>query len=101
MTRTLRLKYALMVNAYLHEFIAFELIKEYITVKMIKDDQSFHKRQIFIKMEKPLLILLKMDDSKQTHMENLLFMVLMVDDCISMSMPELNDGDYLPPVTEL
>ena len=54
-------------------------------------------------MAKPLLILLKMADSNQPHMDKLRFMVLMVYDHISMSMPELN-GEYYhppPPVTEL
>ena len=68
---------------------------------MIKDDQSFHQKHIFIKMAEPLLILLSMADSTQTHMDKLWFMVLMVDDHIRMSMPELNNEDYFPPVTEL
>ena len=34
-------------------------------------------------------------------MDKLWFMVLMVDDHIRMSMPELNYEDYFPPVTEL
>ena len=65
---------------------------------MIKDNQSFHQRHIFIKMAKPLQIILRMDDSNQLHMEKLWFMVLMVDYHIRMSMPELNDEYYLPPV---
>ena len=68
---------------------------------MIKDDQPFHQRQIFIKIAKPLLILLRMANSNQPHMENLRFMVLMVDDIIRMSVPDLNDEDYFPPETEL
>ena len=68
---------------------------------MIKDDQSFHQKHIFIKMTNPLLILLRMDDSNQPHMDKLRFMVLMVCDNIRMSMPELNGEDYLPPVSEL
>ena len=68
---------------------------------MIKDNQSFHQRHIFIKVAKPLLILLSMSDSNQPHMEKLWFMVLMVDDRIRMSMPDLNDEDLFPPVTEL
>ena len=86
---------------HLHEFIVLKLIKEEGTVAMIKDDQSFHQRQNFINMEKPLLILLKMADSNQPQMDKLGFMVLMVDDQIRMSMSELNDEDYFPPVTEL
>ena len=49
-------------------------------------------------MAKPLQIILRMDDSNQLHMEKLWFMVLMVDYHIRMSMPELNDEYYLPPV---
>ena len=45
-------------------------------------------------MEKPLIILLRMADSSQPHMDNLRFMVLMVDDNITISMPELNDEDF-------
>ena len=52
-------------------------------------------------MVKPLLILLRMADSNQPHTDKLRFMVLMVDDHIRMPIPELNDEDYLPPVTEL
>ena len=44
---------------------------------------------------------MRMSDSNQTHMENLRFIFLMVDDHIRMSMPEINDKDYLLPVTEL
>ena len=68
---------------------------------MIKDYQSFHQRHIYIKTEKPFLILLRMDDSKQPHMDKIRFMVLMVDDDIRMSMSDLNNEEYLPPVTEL
>ena len=68
---------------------------------MIKGDKYFHQRRMFIKRAKPLLILLRMADSNHPHTEKLRFMVLMVDDQISMSMPELNDKDYLLPVTEL
>ena len=68
---------------------------------MIKDFQYFHQRHIFIKMAKLLLIILNMADSNQPHMDKPRFMVFMVGDNIRMSMPELNDGDYLPPVTEL
>ena len=77
------------------------LRKEERTVAMIKVDQYFHKSHIFIKMEKPLLIILRMADSNQPHMEKLLFMILMVDDNIRMSMSDLNNPEYLPPVTEL
>ena len=68
---------------------------------MIKDDQSFHQSHVLIKISKPLLILLRMADSNQPHMEKLLFMVLMFDDHIRISMPKLNDEDYFPPVTYL
>ena len=57
---------------------------------MIKYDQSFNHRQIFIKMEKTLLIILRMPESNHHHMDKLRFMVLMVDDHISTSMPEIN-----------
>ena len=52
-------------------------------------------------MPNPIFILLRMADSNQPHMYNLRFMVLMVDDYIRISMPELNDEDNLPPVTYL
>ena len=52
-------------------------------------------------MENPLLIILRMADSNQPHMDKLRFMVLMVDYCISISMPKLKDEDYFPPVTTL
>ena len=68
---------------------------------MIKDYQTFHQRQIFIKMAKPLPIILRMADSNQTHMENIRFMVLMFEDYIRMSMPEINDEDCFLSVTEL
>ena len=42
-----------------------------------------------------------MADSNYPHMDKLRFMVLIVDDNIRMSMSELNDEDYFPPVTEL
>ena len=48
-------------------------------------------------MEKPLLILLNMDESNHPHMEKIRFMVLMVDDHMRMSIPELNDEEYPPP----
>ena len=45
-------------------------------------------------MAKPLLILLRMVDSNQPHMNKLRSMVLMVDDHIRMSMSKLNyEGD--------
>ena len=68
---------------------------------MIKDDKSFHQRHIFIKIAKPLLILLRMVDSNHPHMYKLRFVVLMVDDLIRMSILEINDEDYFPPVIEL
>ena len=52
-------------------------------------------------MENSLLIILSMADSKQTHADKLRFMLLMFDDHIRMSIPELNDEDYFSPVTEL
>ena len=68
---------------------------------MIKYDKSFHQRHIFIKMLKPLIILLMMADSNYPHMYKLRSMVLMVDYHIRMSMPELNDEYYFPPIPEL
>ena len=44
---------------------------------------------------------MRMVDSNHTHMEKLWFVVIMVDDRIRMSMPELNYEDHFPPVTEL
>ena len=82
----------------MQEFIALKLRKEEVTFVMIKDDQSFHQRHIFIKMTKPLIIILRMADSNQPNMDKLRFMVLMVDDHIRISMPKLNDEDYFPPV---
>ena len=101
MMRTLCLKNALRETLHLQEFISLESRKEEGTVSTIKGDQSFHQRHIFIKMAKPLLILLRMADSNQPHMDKLWFMVLMVDDHIRMSMSELNDEDYFPPIIEL
>ena len=86
---------------HLQDFITLKLRKEEGTVAMIKGDQSFHQRHIFVKMANPLLVLLRMHDSNQPHMDKLRFMVLMVDDHIRMSMPELNNENYLPPVTDL
>ena len=76
---------------HLQECIALKLRKEEVTAVMIKDDQSFNQRYIFIKMAKPPFIILRMDDSNQPHMDKLLFMVLMFDDHIRISMPKLND----------
>ena len=59
----------------------------------MKDDQYFHQRQIFTKMANPLLILLMMANSNHPLLDNLRFMVIMVDDNTRMSMPELNDKD--------
>ena len=101
MMHTLRLKNALMGNVHLQDFIALNLRKEEGTVAIIKYYQSFHQRQIFIKMEKTLLILLRMDDSKHPHMHKLHFMVLIVDDNTRMSIPEINYEYYLSPVPEL
>ena len=47
-------------------------------------------------MSNPLLILLRMADSNQPHMDKLKFVVLMFDDHIRMSMPEINYEDYFP-----
>ena len=66
---------------------------------MIKYDQPFHQRHIFIKMAEPLLILMRMAESNQPHMEKILSMVPMVYDRISMSMSEINDEDHFPPIT--
>ena len=52
-------------------------------------------------MAKPLLILLRMYESNKPHMDKLRFMVLMVDDNIRMSMPEINYEDYFTLVTKL
>ena len=68
---------------------------------MIKDDQYFHQRHIFIEVENTLLIILSMVDSNQPHMDNLRFMVLIIDDNISMSMPEINNEDHLTTLTDL
>ena len=53
------------------------------------------------KIAKPFLIFLRMTDSKQPQMYKLRIMVRMVDDNIRMSMSQLKDEYYLPPVTEL
>ena len=52
-------------------------------------------------MAMPLLTLISMADSNHPLIDKLWFMVFMVDDHIRMSMSELNDEDYFPPVTEL
>ena len=96
MMRTFCLKNALRGTVNLQEFIALKLSKEEGTVAMIKYEKSFHKRHIFIKMAKPILIILRMANSNQPHMDKLRFMVLMVDDHIRMSMYELNYEYYLP-----
>ena len=101
MMRTLRLKDALRVTGKFQDFIALNMRKEEVTIAMIKDNKFFHQSNIFIKMVKPLLILLRMAKSKQPHMYKLRLMVLMVDDHIRMHMPELNDEYYLTPVTYL
>ena len=44
---------------------------------------------------------MRMTDSNQTYMDNLRFLLPMVDDHIRISMPEINDEYYLPPVTDL
>ena len=98
MMHTLRLKIILSGTVHSQQFIALKLSKDEGTVAMIKDNHYFHQRNIFIEMEKPLFIILRIADSNQPHMENILFMVLVVDDHIRMSMPELNGEDYFPPV---
>ena len=52
-------------------------------------------------MSNTLLIILRMAESKQPHMDKLQFMVLIIDDHISMSMTDLNDENYSPPVIDL
>ena len=96
---TLRIKNALRGTVHLQDFIALKLRKEDGTVAMIKDDQSFYQRHIFKKMAKPLLILLMTANSNHPQTDKLRFMALMLDDHIRMSMSELNDEDYFPPVT--
>ena len=98
--RTLYLKNAPRGTIHLKEFIALKLRKEELTIAMIKDNQYFYQRKIFIKMAKPLLNILRMAESNHPHMDKLRFMVLMVYDHIRMSMSEINNGYYLRPVTE-
>ena len=98
---TLCLKYSLRGTVHLQEFIDLKLSNEEGTVAMIKYNQYFHQRHILIKMTKPLLNILRMADLNQPHIYKLRFMVFMVDDHISMSMPEINDEYYFLPVTEL
>ena len=78
---------------HLQDFIALELMKEGGYVAMIKYDQSFHQRHIFIKMANPLLCLLRIADLNQPHMDKSRFVVFVVYDHIRMSMSELNDDD--------
>ena len=85
----------------MQEFITLRLSKKEGTVTMIKDKKYFHQSRTIIKMSKPLLILLRMSDSNQPHMDKLRFMVLVFDDHIRMSMPELNNEDYFLPVKKL
>ena len=73
------------------EFISLKFRKEEGKYSMMKGDQSFHQRHIFIKMAKPLLILLSIADSNQPHMDKLRLVVLMVNDHIRMYMTEIND----------
>ena len=101
MMRTLRLNSSLMVTLQLHDFIALKLRKEEVTVAMIKEDQFFHQRHIFIKMANPLLILLRVAVSNHPHMDKIGLMVLMVDYHRRMYMPEKNDEDYFPLVPKL
>ena len=99
MVRTLCQEYILKGTVHLQEFIVSNMRKEEGTVEIIKDSQLFHQRHIFIKIENTLLIILRMADSNQPHMEKIWSMVIMVDDHIRMSMPELNDEYYLTSVT--
>ena len=86
---------------HLQKFISLRFRKEEGTVTIIKDNQYFHQRHIYIKMAKHILILLRMADSNHPHMYKLSFMVLMVDDHIRMSISDLNGEYYFPPVTKL
>ena len=97
MMRTLYLKNALRGTVHFQKFISLKLRKEEGTLAMVKCDQYFHQRHIFIKTAKPLLILLRMAESNQPQMYKLRFMVLMVYDHTRMSMTELNYEDYFPP----
>ena len=81
---------------HLQEFISLKLRKEEGSVAMIKDNHFFHQMHIFVKTAKPLLVILRMTNSNHPHMDKLRLMVLMVDDPIRLSMPELNYEDFLP-----
>ena len=59
MMRTHCLKNTMRGTVNLQEFIALNLRKEKGNVAIIKYYQSFHQINIFIKMAKPLLILLR------------------------------------------
>ena len=85
----------------LQKFVALKFRKEEGNVATVKDYQSFHKRNIFLKTSNILLIILRMANSNQPHMNNIQFIVLMSDNHIRMSMPDLNVKYYLPPVTNL
>ena len=98
MMRTIRLKNSLRGTVHWQEFIVLKLIKEEGTVTMINYDQYFHQMLIFIKMAKTILILLRVAESNQPHMDKLRFMVCTIGDHISMSMSEINDEDYPPPL---
>ena len=65
---------------------------------MIKNDQYFRQMKILIKKAKHILILLRVADSNQPHMDKLRFMVLMFDDHISIYMPDLNYEYYFPHI---
>ena len=92
-----------MGTVHFQEFISLKLRNEEGNVEMIKDYQSFHQSNIFIKMANSTLILLRMSDSNYPHMDKLRFMLLMVNYHIRMYISELNDEDYPPPppITEL
>ena len=101
MVRILLLKNALMGTVHLQEFIALKLRKEEGTVAMKKRRSILSSKANLHKMEKPLLILMRMVDSNQPHMDKLRFMVLMVDYHIRMSTPKLENKNYFPPIPEL
>ena len=101
MMRTLRLKNAPKATVHLQELIVLRLSNEEGTAAMIQNYLSFHQSWIWMKMLKPLLFILMMADSNHRHMDKLWFMVLIIYDHVKMSMPDLNNEDYLTPVTDL
>ena len=91
MMSALRLKDSMMGTVHLREFIALNWKKQQGTFAMIKDDKYFHQKNIWIKMAKPILVLLRIADSNHPHMDKLRIMVLMIDDNIRIFMLDLND----------